>query len=282
MQLAVKFLFLMGINSFIMAQDTLQYKNYIDYERNDHIARVKSTILTKTGDFLSDGNYCFKGNTEDFDLLLKTSQTTMRKKLNINNDDIFYLSGKIKDSIKVGDWYLKVRDRPIIKEFSNTVDSIRVGSYNYVRSNYIADIRYFFYENMTCYTTEITGSLNCIDSRGHSFYYSPSPNGYRTYRTNFCGDYKYEINIFNRNDTITTHFRIDMEEYIPSKYTMERGAHLRDYIQITTVEVIKDNKLIKFSITREEDIKSDKFQKMTTYDFYPEFRYHLSKCWELK
>ena len=58
-------IFILTINIFANAQDTLMYKDYIDYERNDHIARVKSTILTKTGDFLSDGNYCFKGNTED-------------------------------------------------------------------------------------------------------------------------------------------------------------------------------------------------------------------------
>ena len=131
MRLAVIFLFLIVSNT-LYAQDTLQYKNYIDYERNDHIARVKSTILTKSGDFLPDGVYTFKGNAEDFDLLLKTSQTTMRKELNINDDDIFYLSGKIKDSIKVGDWYLKIKDKPIIKAYNKTVDSIRIGSYNYV------------------------------------------------------------------------------------------------------------------------------------------------------
>jgi len=278
MQLAISFLFLI-MCSFINAQDTLQYKNYIDYERNDHIARVKSTVLTKTGDFLPDGVYCFEGNAEDFDLLLKTSRPTMRKKFNINDNDILYLTGRIKDSIKTGDWYIKNSNKPIISTLNHTIDSIKIESYNYDLHKFSSP-KYFFYENTICNTQEITNRLICTNSLGQSFNYGQGSN--HSYRKNFCNEYKYEVYTYNRNDTIITNFEIEMEEYIPSKYTGGNGTLIKDNIHILIIEIVKNHKLVKFQIKREDNINADKYQKMKEYDFYPEFRYNFSKCWKLE
>lgn len=72
MQLVLSIFFIITLVSFINAQDTLRYKDFIDYERRDHFAMVENTIITRDGDFLPNGLYCFEGDKKDFELLLNT------------------------------------------------------------------------------------------------------------------------------------------------------------------------------------------------------------------
>lgn len=93
---------LLFILSFALtqAQEVLSYNDYIDYYREN----VKSTILTKEGDFLKNGKYKFIGKPKDFKFLL-----TYILRYNIddfNTNDTLSYEGEIKDSIKVNIWYL--------------------------------------------------------------------------------------------------------------------------------------------------------------------------------
>jgi hypothetical protein len=84
-------------------QKALPYKDYLDY----YSENAKSTVLTKDLNFLADGNYVFKGSKEDFKFLLDKKLEIDKKHL--ANVDSIYLSGVIKDSVKVNKWTIKYK-----------------------------------------------------------------------------------------------------------------------------------------------------------------------------
>ena len=298
MQLVISFLFLMVISPFINAQDTLEYRSYIDYERRDHLAMTKNTIITRDGKFLADASYCFAGNKKDFDFLLKSNRTLRKKNdLIINNKSELYLIGEIKDSIKAGVWILVIKNTDI-RDKRAIIDSVRIE--NYLPIGGPKEARYRYYNtNMKCniqpsnYYQDIRcrDSINNISFSEQNISYKERPDIGRYMRSVSCQylaerekfvrereewekyktvlkDYIY-MSSKKEGDTIKTHFRVDTH------------LHNHIFVEINIIEVIRNDKLVYFNIEEYRNLPEKIKDEFKEYNFYPEIMYNLAPCWKL-
>lgn len=296
MRLALSLFFIIIFVPLLTAQDTLMYKNYIDYERRDHFAVVKNTIITRDGSFLPNGSYCFRGNKKDFELLLKTSSAIwVHKNVKIDSKSELYLVGEIKDSIKVGIWKLIIKNKDL-EGNQNVMDSMQIENYLPIGGPKMDRYRYFN-TNMQCeiqppnYKQDIRcrDTLNRIYFSEHFASFKEEPDVGRYMRHVSCyypvekENYvrerdeweKYEVvmndmirmDSWKKGDTIRTYLRAD--------------AFLQNHIfvDIKIIEVIRDNKLVYFNI--DKDLPEKIEERFKDYNFYPEIMYNLTPCWEL-
>lgn len=289
-------------NSFINAQDTLEYRNYIDYERRDPLATAKNTIITRDGNFLPDGLYCFTGYKKDFELLLKTNESVWsRADIKINGKSKLYLVGEIKDFIKVGVWTLKFKNNYSSKH--NPIIPSEVWVENYLYAIGAKEARYKFFNNdMNCkiQSYSLGQRTLCRDAVNNVYFsetYAPLYFGETDVlsyeRRVGCGYYvKYEedkkkgrknkrkthsllinddvsIDARRQGDTIKTQFEVKIRQ-VPDIY-----------VSLHITEVIRDNKLVYFNIDEQRNLPEKKENEFKGYNFYPEIMYNLAPCWEL-
>lgn len=289
MRYLIQLFVLLFFSQFVLAQDTLAYNNYIDYYRSGYFTpNIKSTILTRDGKFLADGDYCFTGNKKDFDLLFKTLRATSNKKYYLTKCSNISLIGTIKDSVKIGDWKIIIHNLEISENNKTVTDTIKLGTYN--KTPY-PQRKNFFNGTNNCKSSMgpvyIEVSCSERDSIGSNFfseqnyvYPIQSFDGIKVYtRRNSCeyisedeGDFivreDTRVISIKKNDTLITSFDLRLDS--------------KNWMHLTFTEVIKEDKLVYFSIDEKYNVNNKVLEKLKNMDIYSEIMFNLSKCWELE
>ncbi len=245
-------------------QKTLLYKNYIDY----YSENAKSTILTKDLMFLKNGNYVFKGNGKDFNYLLNNvlhvKHSVIQK--NTTNLDTLFLVGKIKDSVKIGQWRLlkkvKSKQSEIYPTFAVTINYHENGKIQFEKSKW------------NKFETNLLNDRIIIQNRKDyiSFRFHKNLNwSNHEYRNE--GGWTY----YKKSDTIR-YFRDKQVVYKTyEKEKHQSTSNLNDYLNTT---ITFNNKKGGGSLETfiKEKFKNDKLVKVTMeHEFYFEGKEYFGK-----
>lgn len=287
--------FLLFISSFAYTQhDTLLYKNHLDYY-GEH---AKSTMLTKDLKFLNDGDYIFKGSRNDFSFLLN-KQLKVEKK-NIVNIDTLYFYGKIKDSVKVGQWnlYHKNKKNGKYERFfseANQFEKIEIEG-KAIALNYgdLGKKTYLFRKTTggnINYLDERILSVNNHDSddtitgasvrerENISVFRDTGIIKYYRFANLYCGLYKYTIDISQQSEDFNTGLETSLTFRKP-RLDWRKPA---EYYNLAIIEKFKNSKLIAITVEY-SDANSGKayFGHINNTNYQSSIYIDCSECREMK
>jgi len=238
-------------------KDTLLYKDYLDY----YSVNAKSTVLNKDLQFLKNGKYIFKGSVKDFDYLLNNILEE-KMLLNLSEVDTLYLSGKIKNSVKIKQWcFYKKNDssKSILKELFINRLNYKNGKIQDKLTQFNG--KYYFIENKDFIGFNFR-NINTSEKGYLRFYKKNDTIKYLRNKDFYCA--KYEITIYQTSENLNNYLKTEIAIWNLEK--IKRGVRLTDKTlsneyRLIIKEKFKEKKLIKISIKYKYNDKGKEYFK---------------------